>query len=221
MKILFKFPSKSRPHKFFVVLDNITELALSKDYTIQVTLDIDDQSMATPEVRDRLARYERVKPYWGLTNSKIHAVNRDMEFAGEWDILIIVSDDFLFLKKGFDLEIIDDMKSFFPEGDGCLHYPDGTFNQKRLMTMNICDHKYYDRFGYIYHPSYLSVYSDDENTQRAQKLGKIQYIDNHLFEHNHHLFNKSEADALNRKNDGPNMYAHDLEVFNSRKPLWA
>ena len=36
--------------------------------------------------------------------------------------------------------------------------------------------KYYDRFGYIYHRSYNSLWADNEQKEQAQKLNKITDI---------------------------------------------
>jgi hypothetical protein len=176
MKICYKFATRSRPNKFFSCLDNITSLAKNIDYFILVSIDIDDESMNTHEIRCRISNYDNVIPYWGYSNqNKITAINRDVCFAPDWQILINVSDDFMFLKDGFDLQIIQDMQTYFPDLDGFLHYPDGHTNSK-LATMSIFGRKYYDRFGYIYHPDYESVYCDQEAQEVAKKLGKYKYI---------------------------------------------
>lgn len=218
MKILLKFPTRNRPEKFFNVLDQIVGLAKSPDYEILVSMDINDKMMANDQVRDRLKKYPMVRAFWGYSKSKIDAVNRDIEFvAPDWDILCLVSDDFEFVKDGFDLRIIELMKEYFPDTDGVLHFNDGTPNGSRLMTLNICGRKYYERFGYIYHPNYCSLYADDENTEVAKMLGKHFYSPEVLFTHQHWLFNKSEPDELNKKNDSQEMYDKDRAVYLKRK----
>ena len=94
MKILFKFPSKSRPEKFFSVIENITDLSRSEDYSILATFDINDPLMANEDVKNRLIGYSKIKSIYGTSLSKIDACNRDMGFSGDWDILVLVSDDY-------------------------------------------------------------------------------------------------------------------------------
>jgi len=217
MRLMYKFATRSRPGKFFSCLDNISSLSKHENYFILVSMDIDDDSMNNSEVRDRISEYHKVIPYWGTSNnSKIIAINRDICFAPSWELLINMSDDFVFLREGFDMEIINDMQTYFPDLDGFLHYPDGTTNQK-LCTMSIIGKKYYDRFGYIYHPYYESVYCDQEAQEVAKKLGKYKYINEQLFEHRHPRWNKSEWDDQYRKTEDKIVYSKDRETFIKRK----
>jgi len=120
----------------------------------------------------------------GASESKIHAVNRDInEFDEPWDILVVASDDMWPVAKGWDTTIRNDMAKHFPDLDGMLWYPDGF--QKRITTMPIMGRRYYNRFGFVYHPSYRSFWCDNEQTAVAQAHGKIVYIDQQLFEHRH------------------------------------
>lgn len=216
MNILYNFASRSRPSKFFATLDNIIGNATHPDYFIVCTLDIDDVSMNTKEVRDKIAEYPKVIPYWGFSTGKIDAINKNVCFAPAWTILVNVSDDFVFLKHGFDTQIIEYMNQFFPDGDGFLHLPDGAVNH-RLCTLSILGKPYYDRFGYIYHPDYKSVYCDQEATEVAKILGKHVYVDNQLFVHNHPVWRKAEWDEQYRKTEDPVVYAADAETYQQRK----
>lgn len=187
------------------------------DYKIQLTLDYDDIDVIGDDVKEKISSYgEKVFAMWGQSENKIHAVNRDMEFSGEWNILICMSDDMVWVQEGFDIQIIKDMHHYFPDGDGFLHYPDGAVNQK-LATMSIMGKKYYDRFEYIYNPEYESVYCDQEAMQVAKKLGKYQYINNHLFEHKHPRWKKSEWDEQYRRTEDPSVYARDRRTFMRRQ----
>jgi hypothetical protein len=216
MRILYNFASRSRPNKFFACLDNIHSLARHDNFVIIATLDVDDPTMNTPEVRYRISEYKKVVPYWGFSKSKIDAINKNVCFALEWDILINTSDDFVFLKEGFDKTIIDDFWEGFRSTDGFLHYPDGAVNEK-LATMSIIGRPYYDRFGYIYHPDYVSVYCDKEAQEVAKRLCRYKYINNQLFEHRHPVWRKTEWDDQYRKTEDPVIYAKDAETYRNRK----
>lgn len=216
MRILFKFPSRERPDKFFAALDNIRANVSSGNYMILATLDTDDATMNNDEVLSRLKDYNRfVLPVYGQSTSKVHAINKDIELAGtSWDILCLHSDDMHFTKKGFDLEIIAAMQEHFPDTDGMLHFPDQVAGDK-LCTYQIIGRKYYERSGYIYNPAYTSLWCDNEETEKAKMLGKYAFIDKAILEHRHHAWGFGPADALLRQTE--RFYRHDEKVYNKRK----
>lgn len=218
MRILYKFASRERPYKFFAAIENIIAMSRHDDYEILCTFDIDDPTMTTNAVRDKLATYEKVKPYWGFSGSKIGAINRDMDFAQPWDILICMADDMVWGYEGFDVQIIALFDALFPDLDGLLHLPDGHVNE-RIPTMHIVGKKYYDRFGYIYFPGYNAVYCDNEAMDVAKILGKHRYVQLSLFSHNHPIWGKAEFDALYMKNEEPIKYAKDGELYRQRKEI--
>jgi hypothetical protein len=68
--------------------------------------------------------------------------------------------------------------------------------------MCILGKRYYDRFGYIYHPSYKSLWCDNEFTEVAAGLGKHTYFGACLFRHEHASNNAaSVADGLLLRNE--------------------
>jgi hypothetical protein len=213
MRLLYKFPSRSRPTKFFACLDNILSLAQHDDFVIVPTLDDNDYTIDAP-FRQKLAGYgEKVQPAFGRSTSKIHAVNRGMP-TGNWDIVIATSDDMEFLEPGFDLRIIADMTLFFPDTDGVLHYPDG-WEHGAILSLPVIGRKYYDRFGYIYHPSYQSLFCDEEAVIVADALGKLASIEAGFFRHNHPQAGRGQMDAQYKYTEG--FHAVDKRTFESRK----
>src|SRR5687767_10174448 len=181
MKILYKLPSRSRRAKMFGCIDNIISMARHDDYKIQLTLDYDDKEVIGDDVKERIASYgDKVHAIYGQSSGKIFAVNRDMEFAGDWQILVSTSDDFWF-EEGFDLEIIKASKK---HPDCLLHFPDGHANE-RLVTIPIMDRAYYNRFYYIYFPEYMSVYCDNEQMEVAKLLGRHRFINKRICTHRH------------------------------------
>jgi hypothetical protein len=213
MTICYIFASRSRPDKFFAGLDNICQLSASQDYFVIAKLDEDDTAMNIPPVWERLQSYPEVTVKWGHSKSKIHAINRSLEDIPPFDILINFSDDMRFTVQGFDDIIREDMKKFFPDGDGVLSYPDG-YAPPDLCTMSIMGKKYFDRFGYVYHPAYNSLWCDNEFSQIAIDSGKYQYINNHILEHMHYAPGKTNKDALYCRND---TYHADKQVYEARK----
>lgn len=217
MKLLFKYPSRSRPDLFFRGLDSIVNnLADKENYIVLCTFDENDSTMNNPAIIEKLKTYKNLIPVFGKSDGKIHAMNKDIELLEnkQWDILIGTSDDMEFITNGFDDIIRDDMKKYFPDGDGVLHYPDG-YTDSRLMTISIMGRKYYDRFGYIYHYAYKSFYADNEAAEVGANLKKIQYIPKQLFVHRHPAWGAGTTDALYQRNDLD--YVSDGAVYEIRK----
>ena len=217
MKILFKFPSRSRPEKFFAALDNIIENALNDDYLIVCSLDSDDATMNNQKVFDKIITYEdKVTAIFSKSLNKVDAVNRNIGTILNWDILCLHSDDMVFTKKGFDLDIINSMQRIFADTDGILHFPDGHANET-LITYPIIGRKYFERFGYIYNPIYNSLFCDNEQMEVAQKLGKYAYIDEHIFEHRHPVWGFGQYDEQLKRTQ--KFWDRDKRIYNQRKAI--
>jgi hypothetical protein len=75
------------------------------------------------------------------------------------------------------------MEKHFPDTDGVLWFYDG--GNRNTNTLAILGKKYYDRFDYIYHPSYKTILCDDELTIVSEKLGKSVFIDEVIIRHEH------------------------------------
>ncbi len=207
MKILYKLASRWRKNKFFATLDNIIAMAKHDDYIILCSLDIDDETMNDPETRGRIEAYgEKVKAYWGFSGSKIVAINREICFIDDWQILINVSDDQVFTKEGFDLDIIEHFKNF----SGLLHFID--IHKPDICTMAIMDRSYYEVDGHVYHPSFLSVYSDVFQQQLAKRRKRYKFVSSPIYVHNHFRWGLSEKDAGYEITESPEMYTHDRKV---------
>lgn len=215
-KFLFKYASRSRPNNFFRGLDNIIENIQTDAYQIICSLDIDDVTMISKEVKDRINSYEKVKAYWGFSKNKVYAINRDLEFAGDFQILINFSDDQIFTTVAFDTIIAEAMEKHFPDTDGFLHFHDN--KQNRLATMSIIGKKWFDRFGFIYHNSYKSEWADNDAQEIAKILGKYKYMGDGLriMDHiNPYVGHKEAMDDLYKRNS--EFVKYDRENFFKRQ----
>lgn len=215
MKLLIKFPTRNRKNKFFKVLKQYQNLCEDIDNTeFLISLDNDDETMSPSEVNDIFNTFKNIKVVYGNSVSKIHAVNRDIELANEWDIVLLASDDMTPKIKGYDNIIRNKMKEFYPDTDGILWFNDGHKGNK-LNTLSILGKKYYDRFGYIYHPEYKSVWCDNEFMTVGDLLGKQTYFDEVIIEHEHPDWGYGNRDVIhqiNSKNE-----SHDRILFTTRK----
>ena len=189
MKILVKFPTRSRPIKFIEVLKSYIELSSNPSkINYLVTYDNDDVTMNEEVIATIKSLSKNITLLSGHSANKIHACNRGIEtYNKKWDIVVLASDDMICQVEGWDEDIRNNMTDYFPDTDGCLWFWDGDVNTKKngLCTMNIMGNKYYNRFGYLYHPSYISLWSDNEYTEVGLLLNKIKFIDKVIFRHIH------------------------------------
>ena len=214
MRILYKYTTRSRRSNFLRGYDSIlNKIANREDYHILISVDKDDQSMFPLPVLDGNHTF-----VVGNSKNKIDAINRDLnEFDYDWDILINMSDDMIFTKKGFD-DII--RAEFYNDFNQYLHFNDG--NQKcNVCTMHIVGRNYYDRFKYIYHPDYISLWCDVENDIVAKQLGCYKYMGDNikLFRHLHPAWGLAPQDALSIKTEDRALWVADEITFNKRKRI--
>lgn len=192
-KILIKYASRSRNHKFFSGLENILQnLGDLNNFCILVSLDLDDATMNNSETINKLTEYihkypEKIIVKFGHSKNKIDAINRDVNEIKEkynFDILVNFSDDMEFIQHSFDDIVRDKFFCHYADTDGNIYFNDGYVGD-RISTMSIIGRKYYDKFNYIYHPSYHSLWCDNEYTKLAQMNHKIIYFPERIFNHNH------------------------------------
>jgi len=200
-RILVKFPTKSRPEKFTNTILGYIANQTTSGVSYLVTIDEDDETMKNFElpIQNQLNVAFDVNYCCGRSKSKVDAVNRDMDLVedifGEIDLIVLASDDMICEVKGWDEILLNELNMHFPNRDGVLYHWDGDLatkkhnNGKGLNTMCIIGMAYYKRFGYIYEPSYKSLWCDNEFTEVADKLGKQYRSDLVLFRHVHHSNN--------------------------------
>ena len=215
MKLLIKFPTRNRKNKFFKVLRQYQNLCEDLDNTyFLITLDNDDESMNPSDVEDIFNTFNNIKVVYGTSNSKIHAVNRDIELVNDWDIVLLASDDMTPKVKGYDNIIRNKMKELYSDTDGVLWFNDGHMGNK-LNTLCILGKKYYDRFGYIYYPEYKSVWSDNEFMLVGNLLGKQTYFEQVIIEHEHPDWGYGSRDEIHQNNSKNEN--QDKLLFTKRK----
>jgi len=222
--ILYKLATRSRPERFAETLNSITSNSNSSNYLILVSIDEDDVSMQKYIEDKELGLgypHPNVVVVNGTSKNKIDAINRDVDkvisnWSIKWDILVNISDDMLITSNQFDVVV---RSAFSETTDLFLHLPDGYVNEI-LPTMSIMGFDYYKRFKYIYHPSYESVYCDNEAMDVAKMLNKHLYIGLNLFTHNHpanvgrHLW-----DAQYERTESQTAHTKDCLNYEQRKSI--
>ena len=226
MKLLINLPSRSRPRKCLNILDSYLNMSTHEDTHFIISCDIDDETMNNDSMISAIKSKPKVDICFNENKiiknnqksnftTKINAINSGVK-GREFDICLLASDDMHPEEKGFDSIITTDMTRHFPDTDGVLWYNDG-YQGEKLNTLCILGKKYFDRFNYIYHPSYITLYCDDEFTQVSKRLKKCKYIDKTIIRHKHwsHADNQNQRDSLDVKND---VFAcYDQNNFEQRK----
>jgi hypothetical protein len=213
MKLLVKMPTRGRGKQALAVLDRLIYTCANIQNTkFLLICDKDDPSTNNFGVIQQILQYQnlfKVEVAWGESYNKIHAVNRDT--PGDWDVLVLTSDDMIPVEDRWDEKIRDEMDFHFPDLDGVLYFRDG---YTPLNTLPIMGRKYYDRFGYIYNPIYKSFFCDNEFHIVADTLKKQVCIEEVLFKHEHPANTGKGWDTLYEQNQ--KYWDEDKKIFEER-----
>ena len=212
MKLLVKYPTRSRPVQFLKVLGLYRSLLSGKhEAEFVISADADDPSMNNNSMHAILDPQPDVRFCVGNSKTKIQAINANLG-GRVFDVLLLASDDMLPVVVGYDDIIFTLMLKHFPQLDGCLHFYDG-YRKTRLNTLPVMGRALYERLGYIYHPAYTSLWCDNEFQAVTEKWGKAVYIEQVIIRHEWKACN----DELRRRNDV--FASRDAQTFKRRKAL--
>jgi len=222
LKILYKVTSRSRPEWCKRAIQSILDNEASPVRLILVSADYDDPTMTSPDFLEWCSE-RPIHLCYGRSKNKIDAINRDVNKISEfykWDILVNVSDDQVFIKKGFDKVIREEYsKECFVKNynalDWVLHFPDG--NRSDLMTMSIIGRAYYERDRYIYWHEYITECCDDEAQEVAKLRGCYKFVDIQIFDHLHVAYGKAPMDRSYELNLSHEKRIKDRETLERRR----
>lgn len=193
-KISLLHPSRGRVTKSYWNSVHWMNKAGGADVELIVSIDDDD-----PERGAYLREYSQLNPLKctiisNPNRSAVDAINNAAK-ACKGDIMFVVSDDTDCCDNWPQL-ILNAVQG---REDYVLRVDDGI--QKWLVTAPIIDRKYYDRFGYVYHPEYRHIFVDTEFTHVAELLGRTIRADHIKFQHRHPCKGLGEMDAIYRRSD--------------------
>jgi hypothetical protein len=183
MNILLKYPTRGRPTQFLKTLGGWLGLAQDlKKIRVLVSCDTDDLTMSDSVIAESQRMHSEVLVVRGNNANKIAACNANLNaYQGTWDVVLLVSDDMICTVLGWDSIIRKCMDQHFPDTDGALWFFDG--RQFRFNTLECVGRKRYERFNYLYHPSYRGFYCDYESTEVGQRDGKLVRIEQSICSH--------------------------------------
>ena len=211
--LLIKYPTRSRPDLFKAILTEYVN-KLSGKYKVKfvISMDSDDYTCNNHPMRYFLENMKSkvdLEYHYGTSKNKVDACNRDIPAEG-WKVCLLVSDDMTPVVHGYDEVIVNEMHQHFPNLDGALNYNAG-HGYPRVMVLSIIGNPYYNRFGYIYHPDYVSLFCDEEQTVVARNLNKIVDINRKIISHD---WNNLKDDLRKHTEQ---YYSSDKIIFEDRK----
>lgn len=184
MRFLFKFASRGRPESFKDSLTrHLNHLSKKNTYKFVFSFDNDDPSMKNDDILNFLDSLNiNYEAFYGDNKTKIEAYNANLENQ-DFDVLVLLQDDMIPCIQNYD-EIIREIMETNENGlDTTIH-----FNTSRWVNLLdvwcVMGKKYYDRFGYIYHPDYKSIACDNEYTEVAKMLNRSIFTEISPFYHN-------------------------------------
>jgi hypothetical protein len=172
-----------------------------------LSVDSDDPELARYE---GLAARHASRLIVGPNRSVVDAANRGAA-AATGDLLVVVSDDFG-CPQDWDAALAQVAGE---RRDLAIHVGDGQAAPQ--MTLPVVGRELYRRLGYVYHPSYFSMFADDDITGVASALGLLVDARQLVFPHRHFSFGLSEFDATYRRQNANDKWWLGWRVFAKRR----
>ena len=193
MKISLLHPSRNRAVKAHATFQNWLFNASGENlYEYIISIDNDDSQLS--EYRRRFSGCTIIE---NNNRSLVDAVNNAAKLA-TGDIIIVMSDDFDCVKD-WDILLCEYIEANNLTGEYAIQVDDGySFGKDgddaNLLTIPIISIELWLRLKYIYHPSYFSMFADNDIFEVCKTLNCL-YIAPHIkFQHNHYTIGKSNKD---------------------------
>lgn len=94
----------------------------------------------------------------------------------------------------------------------------GTADARGLLTIQILNRKRYERFGYLFHPGYVSMRADDEFSEVAERDGVIVDATHLMFPHCHWSHDPSVVmDEVYQRQNAPARYKFGEALYQWRR----
>jgi hypothetical protein len=181
-----------------------------------LSLDSDDARNYMQVVAE-IAGYFPIRVLVNQNRSVVDAMNNGAEIS-TGDVLLYVSDDFE-CPLHWDLEIQKRVRKSNKDGQWVLEVNDGIqpSYDNSIQTILILSRGYYESAGYLYYPEYISVWGDNDFTQRARLMGVNIPAWDLVFKHNHYSIGGLPHDDTYRRENSPKAYQHGEAVYRRRE----
>jgi hypothetical protein len=211
-RFFFQYPSRGRPgwfkETFTAYLENLSG---EHHYRFQVAIDTDDATMNNADMLEWIG--DRASVVIGNHQSKIEACNSALPDPGNFDVVVLISDDMVPFKHGFDDVIHKDFKRYCPDYDGVMRYWDRMrLINEHLVTWTVMGREFFKYYGCLYHPNYRSQWCDNELTDVALRENKLFHSTAEIVEHQWKKFGMDLTYSVSDEDFG-----RDREVYEQRK----
>ena len=214
--ILLKYPSRERPEQFKKNVER-WERHLSGRSGAQwlFSFDSDDTQMLNMDMSFVTLPYtisvQQPSGKIAACNDGVRKFVTDNNMKDD-DMIWLISDDMCPMETRIDHRIENALFEHYPDGDGGLHINDG-LQGLRLCTFTCIGVKYFNRFGYLYHPAYKSTHADDEFTITGWGLRRLLWIPDVWVKHE--WVGTHAPDELHQRNHA--IMTDDAKIFEYRR----
>lgn len=147
-----------------------------------------------------------------------HAVLSGMSDVLDAEVIILVSDDFHCPANWDTLlseKIISEYGESYAEEKFAVQVSDGVVSH--ILTIPIISRKAYEETGYIYHPSYISMYADNDLREVFYRHFKVLEAREIVFPHIHWAHGYGAKDNTYNHQERPEAWDTGRKVFEQRR----
>lgn len=196
MKISLLHPSRGRPEKSFI--NACDWLLKSWRVDIELILSIDRSDPKALDYHRVYSEWPNHFPIWFSERDNLSVVEATNNAAAiaKGDILIYLSDDFKSPDNWAELvlkEFENENRPLLIKVDDCLQK-----FEVPVLTVPIMNRALYERLKYFWHPSYKSMFCDEDLYWTARKLGALKFSPHLKFPHEHPANGKAPDDETYR-----------------------
>lgn len=130
-------------------------------------------------------------------------------------VLVVISDD-IYPCQNWDLEL-KKVGQLWGDKECVVRVKTGGVADARgLLTVQILNRRRYERLGYLFHPSYESMFADDEFTLHAERDGVVVNAPHITFPHLHWSTGDRPMDDVYQRQNAPGRYERGEQNLRSR-----
>ena len=158
-----------------IFLENLNKYDLDQIVNI-VKMTKSNKDTEVHIVTDNIYLGENIFCYNLNTKSIPEIINYRID-KSRWDILLLITKPSLTV-SGFDNLITETYKNIFPNLDGVLSLNNGTkHHNDNTIEFPVIGRNYYNKFNYIYNPSYYRKNYDLEFYEIVKQKEKLHFIE--------------------------------------------
>lgn len=223
IKFMLAHPSYGRPEKAAITAKKWLESAFSPGSVSGYFMCVEkNEEAAYASALSKAGIQDRVRLVSGIYGTCVSAANEAARFGNSvepsWDVVILVSDDFEcpgewdeILGRSVNMRYGEG----FREEKYAVQVSDGAV--KHILTIPIISRAAYMETGYVYHPSYISMYADNDLREVFDRHFAVIDCTDTVFRHMHWANGIGTKDSTYMHQERPQAWNVGREVFEKRK----